>query len=247
MTIKTIAFDGIHRSGKNTQIKLLQEKIQKLWYEVFSIRWEYYREWNWENNLLDPYSDRWQKNKTNNNYDEKSQRLQRELYYFFNKKLPEYCKNNNIDKSVVFLERSIVWKYLFKSWEWEINKNSNYFSQKKNNTQNINNSDKFIKEIIIPEIIFVLQPSKEELLKRLLLTEVDNNKLHQSIVWENNNTERDKARLEYKKLYIPQKYDLYYNWLSQIPEHIYKKIHHIKSDADQETIHQEIMKKIGIL
>lgn len=247
MTTKIIAFDGIHRSWKNTQIKLLQEKMQKLWYEVFSLRWEYYREWNWENNLLDPYSDRWQENKTNNNYDEKSEKLQRELYYFFNKKFPEYCKNNNIDKNIVLLERSVVWKYLFKSWEWESNKNSNYFYQKNNKLQKNYKSIKYLKEIIIPDIIFVLQPSKEEILKRLLLTEVDNNKWDQNIFWRNNNAERDKARLEYKKEYIPKKYDVYYDGLSEIPDHIYKKIYHIKSDADIETIHQEIMKKIRIL
>lgn len=225
MVTKIIAIDGIHRSGKNTQLTLLQEKIQQLWYEVFTLRWEYYREWNGIDTLTDPYSSWWQEHKHCDSYDLKSQRLQRELYHFFHKKLPLYCKENNIEKSVVLLERSIVWRYLFKHWEKESHENIEQFRYGKN--------EKYIQNVTIPDIIFVLQPSKSEILQRLT-----NNKKSTS-----NDIPRENIRQNYKEQYIPQKYDIYYKGLEVIPQKIKDHIHHIKSDMDIASIHHNIREK----
>ena len=128
VNIGSIAFDWMHRCGKWSQIKLLKDYLNTLNINNISVRWEYYREWSWKNNLEDPESI-WRKlNIHNCNYDEKSNRLNRELHILYQRSYPNYLKRNNIDTWVIIQDRSIVGNYLFKYWENNNTNNIDYFS-----------------------------------------------------------------------------------------------------------------------
>ena len=222
VNIGSIAFDWMHRCGKWSQIKLLKDYLNTLNINNISVRWEYYREWSWKNNLEDPESI-WRKlNIHNCNYDEKSNRLNRELHILYQRSYPNYLKRNNIDTWVIIQDRSIVGNYLFKYWENNNTNNIDYFSYWKNN---------LIKKTIIPDLIFLLQPEKEILLKRLYK-------------WFNINEKNAELRLKYKEKYISEKYDEYYKWYELIPEYIKKNIIHIIWDVDKENIHNIVKEKI---
>lgn len=233
MVTKIISIDWIHRSGKNTQLQLLQEKIQQLWYEVFTLRWEYYREWNGENTLTDPESTWRKEHKHSDKYELKSQRLQRELYHFFEKKLPLYCKQHNIHNTVVLLERSIAWKYLFTHWEGEWCDDIDSFQY--------GHHKKYRQKITIPDLIFVLQPSKEEILRRLHTSQILQHTLPED------QKKRNHMRYTYKIQYIPQKYEKYYEGIELIPSHIRNNIHIITSDENIWEIHKQIREKVNVL
>lgn len=223
INIWSIAFDGIHRSGKWSQIKLLQEMLNNMNIHNIKVRGEYYRTGNGINNLEDPYSPRWQENIYNTNYDEKSNRLNRELYILHNKKYPEYLKNNKINNWIIIQDRSIVANYLFKSGEQKNINNIEYFNYWKSN--------KLIKNVIIPDLIFLLQPPKDVLLNRLYK-------------WFDINEDNAEGRLKYKVKYITEKYDPYYEWYKNIPEYIKRNIIHILWDVDKIDIHEIVKQKL---
>lgn len=223
MNIGTISFDGIHRCWKWSQIKLLKELLNKENINNISVRWEYYRTWSGNNNLEDTYSERRKENIYNTNYEEKSNRLNRELFILHTKKYPSYLKNNNINNWIIIHDRSIVWNYLFKSGEKSIINNIEYFNYWK--------SEKFINKVIIPDLIFILQPSKERLLERLYN-------------WFDANEDNAKWRLLYKIKYISEKYDEYYQWYKNIPEYIKKNIIYILGDKEKIDIHNIVKENV---
>ena len=223
INIWSIAFDGMHRCGKWSQIKLLQEMLNNMNINNIKVRGEYYRTGEGRNNLEDPYSPRWQENIYNTNYDEKSNRLNRELYILHNKKYPEYLKNNKINNWIIIQDRSIVGNYLFKSGEQKNINNIEYFNYWKSN--------KLINNVIIPDLIFLLQPPKDVLLKRLYK-------------WFDINEDNAEWRLNYKAQYITEKYDTYYEWYKKIPEYIKKNIIYILWDKEKNEIHTIVKHKI---
>jgi thymidylate kinase len=224
MTIRTIAFDGMHRCGKWTQIGLLQQHLiqHKTGNDlVLTMRWEYYRPGTWDNDLTDPFSQRWADHKYTDNYDEKSRRLNRELYYTISKKLPRHMEQKQIQHTDVILDRSVVGKYLFSAgekksipapaWEWHTIWTRSY-------------------PVIIPDHIYVLQPTQDELLRRL--------DAHAALVPP---TPDNITRYAYKKQYISQSYDAYYGWIDSIPAHIRDRIIHIQGNYSAEDIYQKIV------
>lgn len=219
MNIKTIAFDWMHRCGKGSQIKLLRNKLDNVNINNIWVRWEYYRTWNGENNLEDPKSDWWKENIYNTNYEEKSNRLNRELYILNKRKYPEYLRNNNIKQWFIIQDRSIVGNYLFKAWENNSVEGIDYFNYWINN--------RLINKIIIPDLIFILQPPKEILLQRL---------------YNGYNINEDNAewRLKYKEKYISEKYESYYSWINNIPEYIKKNIVLILWSHEKQEIHDTV-------
>lgn len=223
INVWSIAFDGMHRCGKWSQIKLLQEEINNQKVNNITVRGEYYRTWDGRNNLEDPFSPRRKDNIYNTNYQEKSNRLNRELYILHKRKYPEYLKENNINNWIIIHDRSIVGNYLFKSGENIDTKNIDYFNYWK--------SDKLINKVIIPDLIFLLQPPKEILLKRLYK-------------WFDINEDNAEGRLKYKIKYITEKYDTYYEWYRNIPEYIKKNIILILWDKDKVDIHKIVKEKI---
>jgi len=224
MTITTIAFDGMHRSGKGTQIKLLANAAETSFDLVLTMRWEYYREGKGENSLTDPFSKWRQENKIAPNYDVKSNILMRELLVFFDRRLPTYMSKNNIRNALVILDRSVVWRYMFAHADCEITHTKNLLQV------TISKGKEHLRNIIIPDLIFVLQPSKEELIERL-------HRHIQSLPIEQQCTTRN----TYKKSYIPEKYEQYYAWLNVLPEHIKSRTHVITTDEIPEEVHKKVV------
>jgi len=222
--IWSIAFDGMHRCGKWSQIKLLKDYLHNQYIDNIIVRWEYYRTGNGINKLEDPKSQRWKENIYNTNYEEKSNRLNRELFILHKRKYPEYLRNNKINKWIIIQDRSIIGNYLFKSGENKDIDNIEYFNYGKWNI--------FINKVIIPDLIFLLQPSKEALLERL----------HK---WFDINEDNAEWRLQYKIKYISEKYDTYYDGYKNIPPHIKNKIIHILWDFEKDEIHSIVQKKIS--
>ncbi len=219
MKIHSIAFDWLHRCWKGTQINLLQKALRESWHDFITVRWEYYRTWDGSHMLQDPHSTRRQKNSYNNNYDEKSNILNRELKILYSRAYPNYLQNNNKESWVIIQDRSVAGRYLFKNAEKEAVENIDLF--------NCWQHSKYVSQVIIPDIIFVLQPPKEELLKRL-------------DIWFNYNDKNALIRFAYKKKYISEKYEDYYEWLEVIPNYIRKNIFHILSSACPEIISKEV-------
>ncbi len=211
--ISIIAFDGVHRCGKGTQIELLQNKFAQEQIENLIIRWEHYRNWSGSDTLSDPYSERRQLNKHKSNYDEKSERLNWEIYNLVKEIYPNHLLSEGHKKWVIIEDRSIVGRYMFKHSEWEDTDNLHTFRLWEWNN--------LIQNVIIPDIIFVLQPSKEELIKRL-------------------NSWLEVLSSNYKEKFIQEKYELFYKWLSIIPDHIKERIIHITWDEDPIELHKYI-------
>jgi thymidylate kinase len=221
MSIKSIAFDGMHRSWKWTQIEMIKKRFIEEWIHCLTVRWEYYRHWSWKNILEDPFSLWRQENTFNTNYEEKSNRLNRELFILYKKKYPEFLKNNNISRWIIIQDRSIVGKYLFNNSEWIIDKNIDTFKK----------SNNIIEEKIIPDLIFILQPTKEELSRRLEK-------------WFKKDEDEAILRYNYKKEYISQKYEKYYWWYDFIPDNIKKNITVLQWNISHEKIHEIVWNKI---
>lgn len=221
MTITTIAFDGIHRSGKWTQLSLIKEKLEEIGIPTLTMRWEYYRYGSGENDITDPHSTRRQEQRYTENYDQKSNRLNRELRYLYQKKLKQYLIDNKLDNLVILLDRSIVWKYMFNHATNRSNQHTNIIQHGKHNS--------FIDHVVVPNLIFVLQPSYNAILDRLEKT-----KTRDKILWD---THENHMRNSYKEEFITNSYHAYYSGLEFIPPHISQNIYHIKSDEDNKTIH----------
>jgi thymidylate kinase len=220
MGLSSIAFDGIHRCGKGTQISMLQSALQERGIHNLTIRWEHYRDWKWLNYITDPFSNWRHENKMSTDYDAKSQRLSRELRYFYAKFLPNLLAKIWVENSIIIQDRSIVWRYMFKNAEWECTKDIETLQYGKH--------ERMVDSVIVPDLIFVLQPSQQELLRRLE-------------TWYNSLQENAMIRHTYKKDYITRMYDNYYNGLSMMPEGIRTRTYHIQSDSHAIDIHQEII------
>ncbi len=222
INIWSIAFDGMHRCWKGSQIKLLQEILNNHNINNITVRGEYYRTWDGRSNLEDPTSLRWQENIYNTNYEEKSNRLNRELYILHKRKYPKYLKEQG-NNWIIIHDRSIVGNYLFKSWENKEINNIEYFNYWKR--------QQIINKVIIPDLIFLLQPPKDILLERLYK-------------WFDINEDNAEWRLKYKAKYIEEKYDKYYEWFKNIPNYIKNKIIHILWDKEKDEIHKIVKEKI---
>lgn len=227
MKITTVAFDGMHRCGKWTQIGLLKTAAQSKYDLVLSLRGEHYREGTGDDHLTDPYSPWWQEHKTSTNYAQKSALLQRELRVFFQRNLPNHMRLHQLDTALVILDRSVVGRYMFCHADGEtINQQDFLRIQTGKSYQHIHN-------IIIPDLIFVLQPTEKKLLERL----------HAGIAHAST-AEAQSLRNRYKLRYIPEKYTSYYAWLQHIPAEIQSRIDHIRSDAPSHLIHEHVINEL---
>lgn len=220
-----ISFDGMHRSWKWTQIGLLKKYCLEKGIKPYVLRWEYYRFWSWADPIEDPYNEWWQKNKYAECFEEKSQRLNRELHVTLNRVLPNIHKDKN-QKILIILDRSIAWKVLMNSTCSDRDRNSNVFLSFKYWV-----SDTMKKATIIPDCMFILKCSQSELLKRLFASE---------------ELEMTHAELlqTYKYDMIQNKYWNFYGWIKYIPESLTKQVHIINADNNPNEIHEWIIQKL---
>lgn len=149
-----IGIDGIHRSGKGTQKKMVNDYLIGQGKRVFTLRWEYYRTGNGDNkSYFNPYSSWWIENASNiSNYKEKSERLEREIHYWLNKYLPSQLELDGYKEDwYVILDRTIfsraISNLIYK--QHGVIDSSSYFSK------------------VAPDIIFILDVDQKETLRRL--------------------------------------------------------------------------------
>lgn len=221
---KIIAFESDHNWGKGSQIEKINQLAKTLNLEVITTRWAIYREGSGKNKG-DPESSFWkQKMKDYPLVDnmsteerfifekENAIRLRRELNIAVHRLLANTQKD-----ILLILDRSeISWyfwlKKLFSSLSFE-----EYLNLSKNENAKIN--------IIKPDITFVLQVRKEELLKR------------NAKRWEKN-TSRNQER----ENNITHYHQLFEDTIKEVES--FFSIHYLDWERPPEEIFQDIQKKL---
>lgn len=113
--IKTIALEGLHRSGKGTQLEILKNKIESIGIPCVIIRGAGSRP-NTNNEIGDKYSEWWKvhlnklrgNNATKADWIEGSRRLAREVIIFKKKLLPELAEKDGANRAVLLIDRSVL-------------------------------------------------------------------------------------------------------------------------------------------
>lgn len=172
MTCKiiTIGFDGLHRSGKGTQIKLLSDYLlnQEIPHRV--VRGDGTRAGN-GSRVYDPPSEWWGKNlsffrRKSNSLEEdiekmhlKYQRLNREAKLIRDYTIPKEVLRTNSELGVMIMDRTFLSRYFtMKQYLPDISLKSAL------DVKNPKTGKKV--EVIIPNLTFVLEGNKETLLQR---------------------------------------------------------------------------------
>jgi len=161
MTIKTIAFEWMHRTWKWTQINKLKKYLEEIWKKVFVIRWDWSRTWINNDKYYDPeskYFKEFTKNKSDKNiedWQETSNRMQRELAIWKKK----YSRKN--EDAIILVDRSVISRA---SLDWDTSEETllkyTDWSWKEKNR-------------LLPDIIFLLEADTNTLLKRFWKYEND--------------------------------------------------------------------------
>jgi thymidylate kinase len=113
--IKTIAFEGLHRSGKGTQIEILNKKLEELGIPSIIIRGAGSRP-NSDEHIGDPYSSWWEDHLKvlrsagvkKEDWNDGSRRLARELIIFRDRVLPKLLIESGKKEAVLLIDRSIL-------------------------------------------------------------------------------------------------------------------------------------------
>lgn len=168
--IIVVAFDGLHRSGKSTQIELLQKDL--LSKNVFSLvaRGDGTRRGT-GSSVFDSPSLWWRKHfnyfQQKHPLDEeikkmnlKYQKLNREINHFKDNILPPTIKNGKYRSGVLILDRCYVSRYFtMRNLLGEISLEEAIYCYNPKTKKQV--------EVIIPELTFVLHAPKDILLKRI--------------------------------------------------------------------------------
>lgn len=151
-----IEFNWMHRCGKWTQIKLLENFLEKKNIFHMSIRWEYYRKWI--GTQSDPSSIRWQKNRNKNDIIPlKSEYIKREIRILLLKKISQY--NRVWWKGFLLLDRWWVGRCMYNYTEWK--------QTTLEEALKIKGYNKHLPPYLpYSDLYITLQPTKEELILR---------------------------------------------------------------------------------
>ena len=169
--IPIIWLDGLHRSGKWTEIRLFTNFLIGQWCTPAIVKGHGSRPWL-GGTFWDPPSARWQENylklkdNTQPNYrqlrNEATQRLQRELSDTFQLLQSNILRQNPLPKPTMLLDRTILSRYLT-----EKRYDKDFAFDKITTFTNITRQGKEeIQDTIIPDIIFVLDCTVDKLLSR---------------------------------------------------------------------------------
>ncbi|MBI2630582.1 hypothetical protein HYW76_05780 [Candidatus Pacearchaeota archaeon] len=168
--IKVVGFEGLHRSGKGTQIALLSDYLyaNSLPFEV--IRGDGTRR-GLGNESYDPRSSWWQNNYSYFFQKEESledqiqrrnllyQRLSREATYHANRRLPQIAKQSNSDCAFLLMDRTFI------SRLFSMRQIMPHISLDEALTS-VNPKNKKKIQSVIPQITFIFNVSKKTLIDR---------------------------------------------------------------------------------
>lgn len=175
-----IGFDGLHRAGKEVQISLLEKTLQEKGFLVKIIRGEGTRRGEGKD-LSDPFSNWWRQKcpyifNENNSLVEKfkkvnlvSQRINREAKLTKDFYLPREMKALRKEKGVLLMDRTFISRWFVMQQIFpRINLEDALYSQNPKNGMRV--------YPIIPDIIFVLDVPKVDLLNRCYSSDQTNKK-----------------------------------------------------------------------
>ncbi len=164
-----ISFDGLNRSGKGTQISLLNDFFTSLDYDVYVIRGDGSRPGKESPDFHDPASTAWQnwqkrQNKTLYDWSLAADVLKSENCNLCSKLNDEY--NNSDKKGIVLMDRSHIsrWYMLSKS------------------SDEIPFENTYSENLVVPDIYFILDADKETLIERASNDLSDKNTFRKNII-----------------------------------------------------------------
>ena len=230
--IFSVAFDGIHRAGKGTQIEILKTKLEEMGIPCISVRGEGYRSGsgdsfnNPKSNFWSEISDRIKKGDENKElWDEASYRLAREFVIWKYRVLSSEVEKTLAPFGVLLVDRSLISKSVLKSIQSESGRlpNDKVLSNEEIYPSNIQKNKKITVDMVLPDIIFELVAPKEILLKRL------------------NNHDSD---YNFRKNNIENSYDIYVEAKEHLPEEIRSRIVTIDSSIEPNEISEQVLKEI---
>jgi len=113
--IDTVAFEGLHRSGKGTQIEIIKQRLDELGVPSIVIRGAGSRE-NKGEDVGDKYSEWWESHlkkikgpvSTKEDWIEGARRLARETLVFRDRILPQYAQEMGVNRAVLLIDRTIL-------------------------------------------------------------------------------------------------------------------------------------------
>ncbi len=226
--IYSIAFEGMHRVGKGSQIELLKGKLTEAGIPCISIKGEGYRSGSGLSSH-DPKSDFWDKLnsqlKSEANlqlWDEASQRLARELIVWRDRVL-----SGEIDKTlspfgVLLIDRSLISKAILKRLQLGEPTNK-VFSSEDLYPELIRTHKKITIGMVLPDIIIELIAPKEVLLSRLDMKDPE---------------------YDFRKHNIENNYDLYMDAKQNLPPEVQERIVTIDSIGAPEEVYSKVIEVI---
>jgi thymidylate kinase len=225
--IISIAFEGMHRTGKGVQMELLKNKLEKIGVLFVDIRGEGSRAGNGKTEG-DPNSEYWIKLNEElhsedgiNNFelwDKASYRLAREFLVWRDRVLKNKIENSLSPFGVLVVDRSLVSNASLKNFN---NKPSSdqVFTDNDLYRKDIQKTKKITPKDVLPDIIIELIAPKDVLISRL---------------------DKNDPKYEFRKNNIEEKYDTYLDTKSHLEKEILDKIVSVDSSREPEKVFEEI-------
>ena len=229
--IFSIAFEGPHQSGKDVQIELLRNELEKAGVPCLSIRGEGYRQGSGVS-PADPESDVWKKiskelNDLKNGsdwdqWDEASYRLARELIVWRERILSEKIAKALAPFGVLLIDRSLVSKATLKSLQLKPPPEK-IFSNEELYPPELQHRKKVTVDMVLPDLIIELSAPKEVLLTRLNASD---------------------PNFDFKRDNIENKYEQYTEAKEHLPDEIKNRIVNINSSEKPEEVYKKIIEEV---
>lgn len=168
--IDTVAFEGLHRSGKGTQIEFLKEKLDEIGIPAIVVRGGGSRTNN-GSDIGDPYSSWWEKHLSNlkkpdskkSDWIEGSRRLSREMIVFRDRILPKFAEQKGASRAVLLIDRSILSHIAMLDDDDILNMDKEHvYGVRSNQGKKLPDTAN-----VFPDLLFYLKSSSDTLLKRL--------------------------------------------------------------------------------
>ncbi len=227
--IFTIAFEGVHRAGKGTQIEILQNELQKVGIPCISIKGAGSRPASGEV-VGDPKSDFW--DKLNDSLHEKdagislwneaSYRLAREFLVWRDRVLSKEVEKELAPFGVLIVDRSLISNAALNA-ETSTSGEENILTADHIFPQNVQNRKRITPEMVLPDLIVELIAPKEILIERL---------------------DHLDSKFEFRKRNIEEKYEFYVGLKERLPDEIQKKIVSIDSSNSVDEVYKEVIAEI---
>lgn len=221
----SVAFEGMHRVGKGTQIELLKKKLESLGIPTLSIRGEGFRSGKGEADH-DPSSDYWQvmSEELRNGggfekWEEASHRLARELIVWRDRILKQKIENEDAPYGVLLVDRSLISKTILHKLQ-QTASSSEPLPDSELYPEKYGKRKKITPEMVLPDLIIEFVAPQDVLLSRLDKSDVD---------------------YEFRKNNIINNYELYTSAKESLPTKIRERIITLDASKDVQALLQEVI------